>query len=77
MIPQPPVLQYYDLIEEVALETDARNYGLGAVLLQNGKPVAFASRTLTQTERSKRSPRLVLGCARYDHFLHGKAKING
>ena len=45
MISEPPVLQYYDLEEEVTLETDASDYGLGAVLLQNGRPVPFASRT--------------------------------
>ncbi len=80
MISQPPVLQYYDLDEEVTLETDASDYGLGAVLLQNGRPVAFASRTLTQSERrysqiEKECLSLVFGCTRFDHFLHGRAKI--
>ena len=51
IISEPPALQYYDLVEEVTLETDASDYGLGAVLLQKGRPVAFASRTLTQCER--------------------------
>lgn len=34
MIMEPPVLQHYDLDEEVTLETDAGDYGLGAVFLQ-------------------------------------------
>jgi hypothetical protein len=73
-------LQYYDLVEEVTLETDASDYGLGAVLLQKGRPVAFASRTLTQCERrysqiEKKCLRIVFGCTRFDHFLHGRAKI--
>ena len=46
-----PVLKYYDLQEEVTVQCDASEYGLGAGLLQNGQPVAFASRSLSQTER--------------------------
>ena len=46
-----PVLKYYDLKEEVTVQCDASEYGLGAALLQNGQPVAFASLSLSQTER--------------------------
>lgn len=80
MISQPPVLQYYDLDEEITLETDASDYGLGAVLLQKGRPVAFASRTLTQSEKrysqiEKECLSIVFGCTRFDHYLHGRKKI--
>ena len=51
LISEPPLLRYYDLEEKVTIETDASDYGLGAVLLQAGRPVAFASRTMTETER--------------------------
>ena len=46
-----PVLKYYDLQEEVTVQCDASEYGLGAALLQNGQPIAFASRSLSQTDR--------------------------
>ena len=51
LISEPPLLRYYDLEEEVTIETDASDYGLQAVLLQAGRPEAFASRTMTETER--------------------------
>ena len=34
------------------LQTDASKYGLGAVLLQNSKPVMFVSRDLTRSGRN-------------------------
>ena len=45
-----PVLRYYNLSEEVTLQCDASQSGLGAALLQGGQPVAYASRALTPTE---------------------------
>ena len=51
LVVKHPVLKYYDLQEEVTVQYDASEYGLGAALLQNGQPVAFASRSLSQTER--------------------------
>ena len=51
LVVRHPVLKYYDLQEEVTVQCDASEYGRGAALLQNGQPVAFASRSLSQTER--------------------------
>ena len=42
-----PVLRYYDPKEELTLQSDASEKGLGAALLQQGHPIAFASRALT------------------------------
>ena len=50
----PPILAWYDPAANTKISADAWAYGLGAVLLQqqNGewKPVANASRSLTETE---------------------------
>ena len=44
------ILRYFDPSLPVTIQVDASQIGLGAALLQNGKPVAFASKTLTKTE---------------------------
>uniref|UniRef100_A0AAQ4NR87 ribonuclease H n=2 Tax=Gasterosteus aculeatus aculeatus TaxID=481459 RepID=A0AAQ4NR87_GASAC len=49
-IANAPVLRYYNPEEELTVQCDASDTGLGAALMQMGKPVAFASRALTQTE---------------------------
>lgn len=48
---ESPVLRYYDVQEEVTIQCDASETGMGAVLMQNGQPVCYASRALTDTER--------------------------
>lgn len=49
-----PILQYPDFEQEFILTTDASNFAVGSVLSQmkNGKdlPIAYSSRTLSQTE---------------------------
>ena len=45
-----PVLAYYDVKRPVTITCDASKSGLGAVLLQEGKPVAYASKALTDAE---------------------------
>ena len=48
---ETPVLTFYDPAKPLQLENDACEYGLGSVLLQGGRPLAYASRSLTETER--------------------------
>ena len=43
-------LQDFDPSLPVTIQVNASQVGLGAVLLQNGKPMAFASKVLTKTE---------------------------
>ena len=40
-------LAYYDRSQPLSIQTDASEYGLGAALLQNNRPIAFACKTLT------------------------------
>jgi hypothetical protein len=46
-----PVLVFFDPSKELVLQVDSSKDGLGAAILQNGRPLEYASRALTQTER--------------------------
>ena len=52
LITQAPVLHYFDINKEVTIECDSSDVGLGAVLTQDGYPVAYASSAVTHTERT-------------------------
>ena len=72
-----PVLGYYDVTQPVTLETDASSHGLGAVILQDNKPIAYASRSLTPAQLNyaqieKELLAIVFGCERFRQFLYGK-----
>ncbi len=49
-ISEDTTLAYYDPGKEVTLQVDASTRGLEATLIQEGKPIAFASKALTNTE---------------------------
>ena len=72
-----PVLAYFDKSKEHIIQTDASKIGLSAVLLQEGQPVVYASRTLTETEcRYSNIERellgVVFGLERLHHYTFGK-----
>ena len=43
-------LRYFDPTPLVTIQVNASQVGLGAALMQNGKPMAFASKALTKTK---------------------------
>ena len=74
LVVEAPVLKYYDINEEVTLQCDASERGLGATLLQNGQSVAFASRTLSSAEQSyaqieKECLAIAFGCQKFSQYI--------
>lgn len=75
-----PILAYYDPQKELHLQVDASKYGLGAVLLQDGKPLSYASRSLTECEVSyaqieKELYAVLFGCKRFHQYVYGREVI--
>ena len=72
-----PVLAYYDVKRPVTITCDASKSGLGAVLLQEGKPVAYASRALTDAETryaqiEKEPLAVVFGFERFNQYTYAR-----
>ena len=73
---QAPVLTYYNPQKETVLQTDASTKGLGACLLQDEKPIYFASKALTKTQRGYvaieiESLAVAWAVEKFHHFLYG------
>ena len=70
-----PVLQYYDPSKPVRVQVDASQLGLGAVVMQNGRSIAYALKSLTTTQQAnaqieKEALTLVFGCEKFHHYLY-------
>jgi hypothetical protein len=77
LIASAPTLRYYDSTKPVTLECDASSVGLGATLLEEGQPIAFASRALSTTERNYapiecEALAVVFACEHLDSYILGK-----
>ena len=49
---EEPILKFYDIDKDLILQVDASLNGLGACLLQDNRPIAYASRSLTPAEEN-------------------------
>lgn len=72
-----PVLRYYNLSNKVTLQCDASQLGLGAAMLQEGQPVAYVSRALTDTETryaqiEKELLAIVFACEKFYAYIYGR-----
>ena len=80
MATEAPVLAYYDPSKELIIECDASQSGLGTVLLQEGRPIAYASRALTPTESryaqiEKETLAVVFSLEKFHQYVFGRLTI--
>ena len=71
-----PVLAFNDVKKPVTVSCDVSNFGLGAVLQEN-KPIAYASRALTDTEKryaqiEKQLLAVVYALEKFNQYVYGK-----
>lgn len=72
-----PLLQYFDVEKETTLQVDSSKSGLGAVLMQCGHPVAYASRALTDSEKNwpqidKELLAIEYGFEKFHSYVYGR-----
>lgn len=75
-----PVLKYYDQNEDVVLSVDSSKDALGSCILQNGHPVAYASRSLNKAEQNyaqieKEMAAIVFGATKFHEYIYAKGPI--
>ena len=75
-ISEDSCLQYFNSTKEV-LQVDVSQVGLGAVSLQDGKPVTYTSKALTSTEGryatiEREMLAVVFVCLKYNHYWYGR-----
>lgn len=76
-ISKAPVLQNFNPAIPIVIQCDASKDGLGCCLLQNGKPVSFASRSLTASEQNfsqieKELLSVVWSTRKFHYYIYGQ-----
>ena len=74
------ILPYFDRNKETILQTDASKKGFGAVILQEEKPIYYASRALTSAEKNYQNleheaQAAVLDMEKFNYFLYARKFI--
>ena len=72
------LLHYYDPSKKSVIQVDASSRGLEATLIQEGKPIAFTSKSLTEIEQRYTNTKrellaVVFSCERFHTYIYGCA----
>ena len=71
-----PLLRFFDETKPIVIQCDASSTGLGACLLQNGQPVVYSSRSLTDPEKNyaqieKELLAICFSVEKFHHYVYG------
>ena len=77
MLASAPVLAYFSPEKDIIVQCDASQSGLGAVIIQDGRVVEYASRALTDTEQNyaqieKELLSIIWGLNRFDCYIYAR-----
>ena len=81
LLTSAPVLGYYDVTKPATIQADASLLGYGAAILQDGKVIEYASRSLTRTERDTFSNierelmGVVFALERFHQYVYAKSDV--
>lgn len=72
-----PTLAYYNVNYAMIVSVDASSKALGAVLLQEGKPVAYALVAVTEAQQNypqieKEARAVMYGCRKFHQYTYGR-----
>ena len=75
MVTNSPVLQFFDPQKSTRISVDASSSGMGAVLLQDQHPIAYASKSLTTFQKNyaqieKEMLAIVFGCNKFHDYVY-------
>ena len=78
LVCEETTLAFFDANKETVIQVDASSRGLGAVLIQDSKPVALASKSLSGTEQryaniERELLAIVFGCECFHTYVYGKS----
>ena len=80
LITRSPVLKFYDPQKPTMISVDASSKGMGAVLLQEDGPIAYASKSLTACQCNyaqieKEMLAIVFGCTKFHDYIYGLPNV--
>ena len=80
LVTQAPILAYYSPDKELVIQCDGSSLGIGAGLMQEGRPLAYASRALTDPETryatiEKEMLAIFFALEKWHHFAFGRRVI--
>ncbi|CAI6353509.1 unnamed protein product [Macrosiphum euphorbiae] len=76
IVASPQVLINFDPNKKITIQCDSSQTGLGCCLLQEGRPVAFSSRSLNEAEQKypqieKEMLSIVYACRKFHNYVYG------
>ena len=76
-----PVLRYYDMAKSVTIQADASQTDLGAALMQDGQPISYGSRAMSDTEQNyaqieKELLAIVFACEKFNDYIYGRKVVH-